>query len=76
MKNPNTNIVIDQYKPGEDKAIRIQGKVNIIEKGEGFDSIYQLFFKKFKGVQEDPWKEIETLFLKIILTNKTSRGIN
>ncbi len=75
-KNPNTGLVIDQYKPGEHKAICIQGKVNIIEKGEEFDSIYQLFFKKFKWVQEDPWKEMEAPFLKIIPANKTSWGIN
>jgi nitroimidazol reductase NimA-like FMN-containing flavoprotein (pyridoxamine 5'-phosphate oxidase superfamily) len=74
--NPNTSIVIDQYKPGKHKAICIQGKVVTIEKGEEFGSIYQLFFKKFKWVQDDPWKEKEAPFLKITPTNKTSWGIN
>jgi nitroimidazol reductase NimA-like FMN-containing flavoprotein (pyridoxamine 5'-phosphate oxidase superfamily) len=76
IKNPNTGIVIDQYKPGEHKAICLQGKVNIIEKGEEFREIYQLFYKKFKWVRDDPWKETEAPFLRITATNKTSWGIN
>lgn len=75
IKNPNTGIVIDQYKSGEHKAICLQGKVNIIEKGEKFREIYQLFYKKFKWVRDDPWKETEAVFLRITATNKTSWGI-
>jgi nitroimidazol reductase NimA-like FMN-containing flavoprotein (pyridoxamine 5'-phosphate oxidase superfamily) len=69
-KNPRVGIVIDLYQPAEHKAICIQGSVAIIEKGDEFDEI------KFKWVRDDPWKEQEAPFLKIIPTNKTSWGIN
>ena len=74
-KNSNTSIVIDHYKPGGHKAICLQGMATIIERGEEFGEIYQLFYKKFKWVREDPWKEDEAPFLKIISSNKTSWGI-
>ncbi len=76
MKNPNTGIAIDQYRSGGHKAICLQGKTDIIEKGKKFSEIYQLFYKKFKWVRDDPWKETEAAFLKITPTNKTSWGIN
>ena len=75
-KNLNASIVIDRYKPGEHKAICIQGKVTIIENGEEFSAIYQLFFNKFKWVRDDPWKEGEAPFFKITPINKTSWGID
>jgi len=74
--NPQAGIVIDLYKPGEHNAICLQGDVSIIEKGVEFNEMYQIFYKKFKWVRDDPWKEQEAPFLKIIPTNKTSWGIN
>ena len=68
-------MVIDHYKPGGHKAICLQGNATIIERGEEFAQIYQLFYKKFKWVREDPWKEDEAPFLKIIPSNKTSWGM-
>jgi nitroimidazol reductase NimA-like FMN-containing flavoprotein (pyridoxamine 5'-phosphate oxidase superfamily) len=74
-KNTNASVVIDLYKPGEHKAVCVQGKVAIIEKGAEFHAIYQLFYKKFKWVRDEPWQEEEAPFLKIIPTNKKSWGI-
>ena len=74
-ENSNASVVIDVYKSGEHKAICLQGKVTVIDTGEEFGEIYQLFYKKFKWVRDDPWKEKEAPFLKIIPTNKTSWGI-
>jgi nitroimidazol reductase NimA-like FMN-containing flavoprotein (pyridoxamine 5'-phosphate oxidase superfamily) len=75
-KNPHAAIVIDWYKSGAHKAVVLQGKVDIIENGIEFLTIYQLFFNKFKWVQDDPWRENEAPFLKIVPTNKSSWGIN
>ena len=75
-KNPKVAIVIDKYKSGKHKAVCIQGELDIIETGEEFHTIYHLFFKKFKWVRDDPWKENEAPFLKIIPTNKTSWGLD
>lgn len=74
-ENSNISVVVDLYKHGDHKAICLQGKIIIIESGKEFEEIYQLFYKKFKWVRDDPWKEEEAPFLKIIPTNKISWGI-
>lgn len=76
LDNSKIGIVIDVYKSLGHKAVCIQGKVTIVEKGEEFTSIYKRFYKKFQWVREDPWKANEAPFLKIIPTNKTSWGID
>lgn len=74
--NANTSIVIDIYKSGNHKAICIQGKSEIIEKGLEFREFYDIFYKKFQWVRKDPWKENEVPFLKIIPNNKVSWGLD
>lgn len=74
--NQNAGIVIDIYKSGNHKAICIQGKTEIIEKGEEFQKLYEIFFKKFQWVRNDPWKENEAPFLKTIPTTKISWGLD
>lgn len=74
--NPKVAIVIDIYKQGAHQAICIQGKVAVIEEEIDFDKTFEMFFKKFKWVRDDPWKQGEAPFLKIIPDNKTSWGIN
>ena len=74
--NPKTSVTIDIYESGKHKAVCIQGRVEILEKGKEFLDIYKKFEDKFSWVRNDPWKENEAPFLKIISTNKTSWGIN
>ena len=74
--NPLTSIVIDIYKSGGHKAICIQGKTKIIEKGSEFKEFYDIFYKEFAWVRKEPWKEKEAPFLKIIPTNKVSWGLD
>jgi nitroimidazol reductase NimA-like FMN-containing flavoprotein (pyridoxamine 5'-phosphate oxidase superfamily) len=74
--NPNTSVVIDIYKSGNHRAIVIQGKAEIVEKGLEFQKFYDIFFEKFEWVRKDPWKENEAPFLKIIPNNKVSWGFN
>jgi len=73
--NPRASIVIDVYESGKHKAVCIQGKVEILEKGQEFIQIYKIFEKKFAWVRNEPWKENEAPFLKIIATNKISWGL-
>jgi nitroimidazol reductase NimA-like FMN-containing flavoprotein (pyridoxamine 5'-phosphate oxidase superfamily) len=73
--NPHTSIVIDIYKSGNHKAICIQGKAEIVENGSEFKKFYDIFYKKFEWVRNDPWNENEAPFLKIIPNNKVSWGI-
>src|SRR3989338_10771723 len=68
--NPKTSVVIDVYESGKHKAVCIQGKVEILENGKEFLQIYKMFEKKFTWVRNEPWKENEAPFFKIITTNK------
>jgi nitroimidazol reductase NimA-like FMN-containing flavoprotein (pyridoxamine 5'-phosphate oxidase superfamily) len=74
--NPRASVTIDIYESGKHKAVCIQGRVEILEKGHEFLEIYKIFEKKFAWVRNEPWKENEAPFLKIITTNKISWGIN
>lgn len=73
--NPKVSVVIDVYESGKHRAVCIQGKVKIIEEGQEFTQIYKMFEKKFAWVRNEPWKENEAPFIKIITTNKTSWGL-
>ncbi len=57
--NPQASIVIDIYKTKEHKAICIQGKIEIVENGTEFNRWYDIFYKRFAWVREDPWKDRE-----------------
>jgi len=74
--NPKTSIVIDIYKTGKHKAVCIQGATKILENGSEFLKIYKIFEERFAWVRNEPWKENEAPFLKIIPTNKISWGLN
>jgi nitroimidazol reductase NimA-like FMN-containing flavoprotein (pyridoxamine 5'-phosphate oxidase superfamily) len=73
--NPKVALVIDVYESGKHRAVCIQGKVEMLEKGQEFLQIYKIFEKKFAWVRNEPWKENEAPFLKVITTNKTSWGL-
>jgi nitroimidazol reductase NimA-like FMN-containing flavoprotein (pyridoxamine 5'-phosphate oxidase superfamily) len=74
-KNPRIAVLIDKYAPGAHKAVCIQGNVVILENGKEFLEIYDVFYKKFDWVRNQPWKEGEAPFIKIIPTNKSSWGL-
>ncbi|MFY9301058.1 MAG: pyridoxamine 5'-phosphate oxidase family protein [Candidatus Nitrosotenuis sp.] len=74
-ENKNAAISVDVYKTGGHKAVLAQGMVDIIEGGPEFKKIYAKFFDKFEWVRNDPWKEGEAPFLKLIPKTKTSWGL-
>jgi len=74
--NKNIAVTIDIYKSKNHKAITMQGKAEIIENGEKFKEMYQIFHEKFEWVRDTPWKENEAPFIKISPYKKTIWGIN
>lgn len=72
-QNPYASVVVDTYGPN--RAVMIQGKAKIIERGAAFREIYQLFHKRFSWVRRSPWDEGEAPFLKIEPFHKISWGI-
>ncbi len=73
--NPNAALSIDVYKHGGHKAVLIQGKIKIVEKGKDFSKIYKKFHDKFEWVRNESWNENEAPFIVITTTNKISWGL-
>ena len=74
--NRKIALSVDVYNSSvENKAIIIQGNVDIIKRGQEFKDLYQIFNDKFEWVRKDPWKEGEAPFLKIKPFKKVTWGI-
>jgi uncharacterized protein len=74
--NKKIALSVDIYDSSvENKAIIIQGNVDIIERGQEFKDLYQIFNARFEWVRRDPWKEGEAPFLKIKPLKKVTWGI-
>jgi nitroimidazol reductase NimA-like FMN-containing flavoprotein (pyridoxamine 5'-phosphate oxidase superfamily) len=74
--NKNVSVVIDVYDhSGENKAIILQGKAVIIERGAEFKRLYQIFNKRFEWVRKNPWKEGEAPFVRVDAFNKVRWGL-
>ncbi|MFZ0183552.1 MAG: pyridoxamine 5'-phosphate oxidase family protein [Nitrosotalea sp.] len=74
-KNDKIAISVDVYLPAKHKAVVVQGSTTFIEKGPQFKKLYEIFYKKFAWVREDPWKENEAPFVKITPKTKISWGL-
>ena len=75
-RNSNVSLTIDNYKPKFNKGIVINGIARIIEKGQIYNNVYLLFYRKFEWVRDDPWNEGEAPFLAVKPTTKVSWGIH
>ena len=73
--NDKIAISVDIYLPGKHKAVVVQGSTTFIEKGPQFKKLYEIFYKKFAWVRENPWKEKEAPFVKITPKTKISWGL-
>ena len=74
--NKNISVVVDVYDPsGENKAIVLQGKAVIIEKGAEFRRLYRIFKRRFEWVRNNSWKEGEAPFVRVNALNKVSWGL-
>lgn len=60
--NPNASVVIDIYKSGGHKAVVIQGKTEIIENGEVFKRLYDIFLKNLNGSDGNLGKKMKHHF--------------
>ena len=75
-KNKSIALVVDTYNSTTDnKAVVIQGAAEIIEKGREFKRLYDMFYKKFDWVREDPWEEEEAPFVRVRPLHKASWGL-
>lgn len=72
-ENPKASLVVDET--ASNRAVVVQGRVQIIEGGREFASAYAAFHKKFSWVRADPWKAGEAPFLKLVPVRKSSWGL-
>ena len=75
LENPKAAVSTDIYKNKGHKAVCLQGKVRIIEKGDEFSRIYKKFHERFEWVRDQPWDENEAPFIKITPFTKSSWGL-
>ena len=75
MENHRVALAVDVYSSVGNKAVCVQGKAKIIEKGKEFARIYKIVHRHFEWVREDPWEEGEAPFLKVTPTGKVSWGL-
>ncbi|AIF83780.1 putative flavin-nucleotide-binding protein [Candidatus Nitrososphaera evergladensis SR1] len=75
-KNDKVALVVDVYNSSVgNKAVCVQGKAEIIERGKEFARLYRIFHEKFEWVRREPWKEGEAPFVRVVPTTKVSWGI-
>ena len=75
-QNNKIAITVDIYTSEKHKAVIVQGTTEFIEKGSEYKRLYEIFYKKFSWVRDNPWKEGEAPFVKIKPKTKTSWGLN
>jgi nitroimidazol reductase NimA-like FMN-containing flavoprotein (pyridoxamine 5'-phosphate oxidase superfamily) len=75
LGNDRVALAVDVYSSIGNKAVCVQGRAAVVEKGSEFARLYKIFHKRFAWVREDPWKEGEAPFLKVTPTNKVSWGL-
>jgi nitroimidazol reductase NimA-like FMN-containing flavoprotein (pyridoxamine 5'-phosphate oxidase superfamily) len=74
-ENPNVALIVDVYRQPRNKAVLIIGKAEILERGEEYKQMYDLFYKKFDWVRRDPWNQGEAPLIKVIPEKKISWGL-
>jgi nitroimidazol reductase NimA-like FMN-containing flavoprotein (pyridoxamine 5'-phosphate oxidase superfamily) len=72
LANNRVALVIDSTRPN--RAVLVQGRAEIIERGAEFRRLYARFHQRFAWVRADPWREGEAPFLKIKPNRKISWG--
>jgi uncharacterized protein len=74
-KSKNLALVIDIYDSTHNRAVAIQGTGEFIERGEDFKKMYDIFYRKFEWVRQEPWKEGEAPFVAVKPFRKISWGL-
>jgi hypothetical protein len=64
IKNGRIALVVDSYRSVGNKAICVQDRTTIIDRGKEFSRIYKIFHRN-SWVGIDPWKEGEASFIEL-----------
>jgi len=72
-ENQNVSLVVDEFRPN--KAVMIQGRCEIYEKGKEYLRLLQILFDTFAFYRNNPWGEGESPILKIVAQKAVSWGL-
>jgi nitroimidazol reductase NimA-like FMN-containing flavoprotein (pyridoxamine 5'-phosphate oxidase superfamily) len=72
-ENPLVSLVVDRLRPN--KAVMIEGKCKVYERGPEYRRLLKLLFDKFEFYRNDPWGEGESPILRITPTKVVSWGL-
>jgi uncharacterized protein len=75
-QNPKIALAVDIFSSVNNKAVIIHGTVNFIESGTKYKELYDIFYRKFDWVRNDPWKEGEAPFVQVEPYKKISWGLD
>jgi nitroimidazol reductase NimA-like FMN-containing flavoprotein (pyridoxamine 5'-phosphate oxidase superfamily) len=75
IKNGRIALVVDSYSSVSNKAVCVQGRADMIDRGKEFSRLYKIFHRNFEWVRIDPWKEGEAAFIKVTPISKVSWGL-
>ena len=73
-ENPLASLVVDEYE-GKHRAVMIQGRCQIFEKGAEYKRLLDLLFKRFEYYRKNPWGEGEAPILRITTDKVVAWGL-
>jgi PPOX class probable F420-dependent enzyme len=71
--NPSVSIVVDDYDPN--RAVFVQGKVAIFERGREYLRLLNVLYKRFEVYRKNPWGEGESPIISVTPTKVVSWGV-
>jgi PPOX class probable F420-dependent enzyme len=72
--NPNVALVVDRLRPT--KAVAIEGRCKVYEKGPEYLRLLELLMKRFEVYRKNPWGEGESPIFRITPIKVSSWGLD
>ena len=74
-KNNTISLVVDITENKKNMAIFIMGTTYFIHKGKRYEKLYDMFYDRFDWVKNEPWRQGEAPFVKVVPHSKVSWGL-
>ncbi|MEM4311559.1 MAG: pyridoxamine 5'-phosphate oxidase family protein [Nitrososphaerales archaeon] len=75
-ENDKVSLVIDDRTKAGARGIMIQGRAEVLERGEEYRYALKLLFDRFEIYRSNPWGEGEAPIIKVLPKKKASWRIN
>ncbi|MCL5318260.1 MAG: pyridoxamine 5'-phosphate oxidase family protein [Thaumarchaeota archaeon] len=71
--NNKVALLVATFNPN--RAVIIEGEASLLEHGPAFKHVYEMFYKRFSWVRNDPWSEGEAPFIVVKPVKKIRWGL-